>query len=277
MELKSLVNYLNSHKHLKLLPLLCLMIFGTYSIVFKPNGSPVVSDSTAVASVSENMIHLIYENSLESECSIDEASCLAAIRERVVQIKTANSIGTGFIIESSEDYYTVMTASHVVRTGNGYKSAITDDLFVYHEKTNLFISAINACAFFQNAYADIAILTFNNFDKRIFPPIQEGYGRRGDKVFVVDNKYLEKRSWIYIISGFDNSKNEIFLSDSSEPGMSGSPMITADGKLNGILTASYVHRHGTIGTFKFADISYLGMKYLIEKESYFAPYICRQF
>ncbi len=217
-------------------------------------------------------------DSIESQCAIDDDLCSMAIAERVVKVANDKYQGTGFILESNENTMTIMTASHVIRDGNGYNSSIKLGLSVYDSSQNHWEDALSACAFFKNAYADVGILSVRNYSKKIFPMILEPEGAKaGQRVHVVDHKYDKVRAWKYSVHSFNNDKQEIYLHDTSESGMSGSPIISLDGKLLGVLTATNSYTNRTIGTWKLGKVLLFGLSYLLEKESYFAPYICRTY
>lgn len=216
-------------------------------------------------------------NNMSLACSRSRQECAAELNERVLSIQTNKGSGTGFVVEGNESYLTVLTASHVIRTGNGHNSVINDGLYIYGKENVGVEEPLIACAFFKNGYADVGLIKIKNTTGIIFDKMENFSSARAfEKVMVIDNKYPEKkRSWVYTINSFFTDRNLLVLNDVAQPGMSGSPIVKMDGALLGILISG--NDYYTNGTYKFDDIISFGIDYLNSQQNYFAPYICKQY
>lgn len=217
---------------------------------------------------------------LEEICIHGEDSCQLAIGQRVVKVLAQDRMGTGFIVHSNDNWAIVMTSSHVIKVGNGHASRMLNTSI--YNSSWVGGKAESACAFFMLSYGDVALIRVPNYWGKNFPRIKTDYDSvRGDKAYIVDHKYNYLRYWTYKISGFNNRKKQVYLHDKAEPGMSGSPIISRDGNLIGVLegtlTNYYYGYKRTIGSYKVDYNDLYDYNHLVDSYNYSSNYICKNF
>lgn len=257
----------------KMKKFLIALIFVVIVISFLDGKSKNVASASSRIN-SFDLTQTYRQNNMLKACAKNKDDCANELRERIVNIQSDIGSGTGFILEGDRDYLTILTASHVIRRGNGQKSSIASGMIVINDDLGIFEQPLASCAFFTNAYADVGLIKILNTTNIIFEKMEIFESARAkEKVLVIDHKYPDKkRAWTYTIDSFSNQKNLVFLHDSAQRGMSGSPIIKLDGRLIGILIKSNSQK--TQGTFNFVDIIHFGIDYLNLQQNYFAPYIC---
>lgn len=257
-----------------------LPVFYFYaSMYFSPNAIANRAALTAArdASPVSNQRHsqTTSSQSLAELCALGDNFCTEGIKARVVRIDSSDGSGTGFIYSSDRREITILTASHVIRKGNGTDSIIQSDLFTWNGSYGVPGKIISACGFFMNAFGDIGIIKVNNSTGKIFAPIEVEYdSTSGDTVFVGDHRKIQPLISSYMVHQYLNDKSIVELDKPAYPGMSGSPIISKRGRLVGVVISTN-DRHSQ-GTFRFDEAIRLGVDYLIEKQSVFTPYICEK-
>lgn len=212
---------------------------------------------------------IISQKNLPEYCKDGEAECIRGLKERVVRINSNFGSGTGFIMESDDTRMLVITASHVIRKGNGTNSYIADPI-VYDVDTGKGAKSTKSCAYFTKSYGDIALIEVPNHWKKKFDRIPIGFDASADdEVLVVDNKFDYKRTSRFTISRFGDFKSGIALFGLGEKGMSGAPIISKQGQLLGVLTSgnSYNGQDYIYGTRRLLFSALVWLDSLASQES----------
>lgn len=232
---------------------------------------------------------------LEDACYQGKDSCFDEISSRTVQVQTATTSGTGFIFYADNDRMMIVTASHVVRLGNGHDSAIRNGVGIWDSVYSKYTRAKKVVAYFMKAHSDMAIIEIpNNRPYRyplISPTTNYDGAYAGENVYTVSHKNNFKESFIYSVKGYDNQKLDMILSGLARPGDSGSVFITEGGRLAGILDGTqynfrkiygrtYKYNQTTRATYNFDSIydAISGLDSFCKDEYELGEdYICRSF
>jgi len=229
-------------------------------------------------------------------CAKGERRCLNELAHRTVQINTERGLGTGTIYSATENTAIILTASHVIRFGNGFDSAIRDGLAVWDTTNAKFMPVRRACAYFMNSHSDIALIEVENNRNQQYPSLNQDPGRMyaGQKVLYVSNRKLEQEAWEYTVWGFDNRRQDMVLRGKPRSGDSGSGIFTKDGHLAGVLNSyewdvyrtwngSIPYNQRTRATYRF-DLALMladgpaGLEFQYEhRKQEGVQYICREF
>lgn len=187
---------------------------------------------------------------IEDFCLKGVEECQSEIAHRTVQIRTQTGLGTGFIIFSDRERMLILTASHVIREGNGFESSITEGVKVWDPFLQRITYPEIACAFFTKAHSDVALIQIPNRRPQIYsmPEIAENPAAiAGTNVVTVSNRRMTQERWTYKIRGKDARKKYLVLHDLASPGDSGSAVFSEQGLFLGVLIAGQWREFGRPG------------------------------
>ena len=155
---------------------------------------------------------------------------------------------TGFLIDGNNNF--IVTNAHVIKEAR-------NQLIVENNKGEQFV----ARSIYVNPATDIAILKVTDNDFKKLPPIpysiRKTNAKLGEQVFMLG---YPKQEIVYG-EGYISAKNGYMmdtiycqLSTSANEGNSGSPVITKNGELLGIITSMETNAEGVVFAIKSANI-----------------------
>lgn len=155
---------------------------------------------------------------------------------------------TGFLIDGNNNF--IVTNAHVIKEAK-------NQLIVENNKGEQFV----ARSIYVNPATDIAILKVTDNDFKKLPPIpysiRKSNAKLGEQVFMLG---YPKQEIVYG-EGYISAKNGYMmdtiycqLSTSANEGNSGSPVITKNGELLGIITSMETNAEGVVFAIKSANI-----------------------
>jgi len=213
----------------------------------------IASIISALSTQKENNITPLVEKLNQQENKTrqieNKVNQLAAANSQVIKPKLeARFRATGFLIDASNNF--IITNAHVV---NEAKNA----LIIENAKGEEF----TAEAVYVDASKDLAIIkvTDSNFKKLPALPfnIRKSNAGLGEQVFMLGypkQEIVYGEGYVSAQNGYLMDTIYCQLSTAANEGSSGSPVITMNGELIGILSSSKTNAHGVVYAIKSANI-----------------------
>ncbi len=169
----------------------------------------------------------------------DAAKVFAKAKDAVVTITTPSGSGTGFVIG---DGTLLVTCHHIISTdlksSNPYRDIPYRASLISLSLEGIVVASVYA----YDAEKDIAILKLNRPAPKRLTLLESGTLNPGTKIFVIGTAlgFLEQTITEGIVSGVreTHSGSLLQITAAISPGSSGSPVLTASGKVAGVVVGS---------------------------------------
>ncbi len=187
------------------------------------------------------------------------ADIVAASERLAVEVATVDQVGTGTVIATDEECVTIATCYHLT----GYDAAHAEFRF-YGETAFIGGEAVKLVGYSQQF--DLAIFEVKKagYDG-VKPALSEGLAKKGEEVVALGNAYgLGVAAFDGVVSLPETVESEenflkpmTRVTAASNPGSSGAPIMTSDGKLMGIILGKYSGGEGMTYVLPIAIVNAL--------------------
>ena len=187
------------------------------------------------------------------------ADIVAASERLAVEVATVDQVGTGTVIAADEEYVTIATCYHLT----GYDAAHAEFRF-YGETAFIGGEAVELVGYSQQF--DLAIFKVKKSGYGgVKPALSEGLPKKGEEVVALGNAYgLGVSAFDGVVSLPETVESEenylkpmTRVTAASNPGNSGAPIMTSDGKLMGIILGKYSGGEGMTYVLPIAIVNAL--------------------
>lgn len=187
------------------------------------------------------------------------ADIVAASERLAVEVATVGQVGTGTVIATDDECVTIATCYHLT----GYDAAHTEFRF-YGETAFIGGEAVKLVGYSQQF--DLAIFKVKKAGYgSVKPAFSEGLAKKGEEVVALGNAYgLGVAAFDGVVSLPETVESEenflkpmTRVTAASNPGNSGAPIMTSDGKLMGIILGKYSGGEGMTYVLPIAIVNAL--------------------
>jgi len=204
----------------------------------------LLSDITKIQGDSINKMSIKLDSLAESK-----NNSLPAVTKSTSVTKVVSKFrATGFLIDPNNNY--IVTNAHVINDAKNY-------LIIENNKGQQF----SARSIYVNKQNDIAILKVTDKDFKMLPSLPYSIRKRnadlGEQVFMLGfpkQEIVYGEGYVSAKNGFKMDTTYCQLNTSANEGSSGSPVITKNGELIGIITSAENDADGVVFAIKSANI-----------------------